>query len=1055
MIAAASAGFAAALIHPEVFYVVNVIPNSESGETDENSEPSLGVGTGNLYSNLVVHTFSAGNLNKYYTSTNLGTTWTVTGTLMDSDCTLDWSSAGTAYAATLDVNHNSPIRLMHCAGLPGSFAGISGGTLTGSLDQPWVRVLSMSSANPQADHIYIGFNNVANWPGSPYYKGGATGGKTPSVNFSLDGGTTWNAAPGSPSQPPVVIENIATKVKYDSPAVRLALAADGKTVYAIFQRFTDYNGTDHPGDVVLVKDTNSGLDGFTDLNTVVASDVLIPANTTLGPERLGSGCDVAINPINPGQVYVAYTELIGTKPTAVVRLKSSGSGGAGFSLLYSVTNASLPALAVAADDTLGLLLAVLNKGNFEIRFYKWFDTSLPPSIRVLAVFPKDDPKLTWDPYIGDYFTLRAVGYNFYGTFSASGDPDPTHFPSTVFYQRNVRIGGTVMSNFWLAAKGQLVDTSNQAVNYSIDPFFFCDIAPSFVYLPRLRTIPPIIYATDPLADIYHITWPVLPASLPPFLLQTSSLLGPAANWAFPGAPAIIQNNGEFELQPDLSQRQGYFRLSQNLAGAQFSTFAAADSNGQLGPSGIVTDSARHSQTFTAIPAGNYGVANWYLDGAPLQGSTSLTVGNIISEHTLLVTFAPSNDVAVTLTGLAAAPGPALVGNSFEYEVEVANTGLNTATGVTVTNTLDPTVTFVSAATTQGSVTHSGNLVTAAVGTLSQGASALLTIKVIPNTETTITDKVSVACSQFEPNLANNKATNATPVLTGVTITSQPQSVSVSNGATASFSVGAAGTAPLTYQWLFNAADIPGATASTLTLSNVTSANAGSYTVSAFQLLGPEDEVEADSQIATLTVSNYWAPLPPTLLSPGTATDTGYTTFDLMPLFSWTGYPQAASYDLIINQYPYGPGNTVITVGVGTASSYQLPGGILQTGTKYSWYMVSFNSRGDESAHSALLYFQTPIPPTVQSFQPTSVLSNSATFQGFVNPNGSSTTAYFEWGTTTNYGIVTTQTGIGTTARNFSATVSLSSGTTYHYRIDAANGVGLSKGTDIQFNTPLP
>ena len=1151
LIAATPACIAQVVGHPELFYLVNVIPNSESGETDQNSEPSLGVGTGGLYGDLIVHSFNSLGRNKYYISTNHGLTWTVAGPLWDNDCTLDWGSAGTLYAGLFSFP--TTINVVQCAGLPGNFATIPGGTLTGSLDQPWVRVVSMNRTNPQADHIYVGFNNLANWPGSPLFTMGSSSGKTASVNFSLDGGTTWNASPGSPSQPAIVIENIATKVGFDSPAVRLAAAADGKIVYALFQRYTDYNQVDHPGDVVLVKDNNSGLDSFTDLNSVVASGILIPFHTTLGQEIIQSGCDVAIDPRYPNRVYVAYTELLGNPPTPVVQLQSSANGGSSFNPVYSIINASLPALAVAADGTVGLLLAATTTANFEVRLYKWSNITLAPANRLVAWFPKGDPqKLSWDPYIGDYFTLKAVNYNFYGTFSASGDPDPSHFMSQVFYQRNVLIGTTVVNNCWLSAKGTLVDTNHKPVPYSIDPFFFCDIAPSFVNIPRLKPVPPSIDTGDPLGNIYHLDWPVLPSTLPPFQLQSSPVLGQLANWTYPTDPAIIQNNGEFEAAPDLSLPQRYFRLSQNLAGAQFQFFVTADSSGLISPSGILTNGAMGSQTFTATPMNHYGVAKWYLDGAPVQASSTLTVSNIISEHTLLVTFAPSNDVAVTLTGMA--PGPALVTNSFEYDVEVANTGLNTVTGVTMTNTLDPSVSFVSAASTQGTVTHSGNLVTAALGTLSPGTSAKITILVIPNSETTITDTVSVACSQFEPNLANNAATNVTAVVTPVTITSQPQSQSVAVGATASFSVGVAGTPPFAYQWLFNSVGIPGATNSTLTLASVTTSNAGPYAVSVFQLFGPENGLEADSQTATLTVTNSspppaivtlaatsitttsavlnatingegsqavghfqygtgtnyaggqvgtyftsfngdtepfsytltglapnttyhyrafgfncclegfggdtnfttaWAPLPPAPLSPGTATDTGYTTFDLATVFSWTGFAQASSYDLIISQYPYGVPNIVFTASVG-GTSYQIPNGILQTGTKYAWYMVSFNSLGDESANSGSLYFQTPIPPTVQSLAPTNVFFNRATFEGFVNPNGSATTAYFEWGTTTNYGHITTQTGIGTTPQNFSATVSLTNGITYHYRIDAANGVGLSEGLpDIQFTTPFP
>ncbi len=63
-----------------------------------------------------------------------------------------------------------------------------------------------------------------------------------------------------------------------------------------------------------------------------------------------------------------------------------------------------------------------------------------------------------------------------------------------------------------------------------------------------------------------------------------------------------------------------------------------------------------------------------------------------------------------------------------------------------------------------------------------------------------------------------------------TIQTQPRSVTVTAGGTATFSVTATGTAPLAYQWKRNGVNIAGATSATLTLVNVTEAQAGTYTV---------------------------------------------------------------------------------------------------------------------------------------------------------------------------------------------------------------------------------
>lgn len=62
------------------------------------------------------------------------------------------------------------------------------------------------------------------------------------------------------------------------------------------------------------------------------------------------------------------------------------------------------------------------------------------------------------------------------------------------------------------------------------------------------------------------------------------------------------------------------------------------------------------------------------------------------------------------------------------------------------------------------------------------------------------------------------------------ITQQPVARTNVAGTTATFTVGAAGSPPLSYQWRFNGAPLADATASSLTLANVSANDAGDYTV---------------------------------------------------------------------------------------------------------------------------------------------------------------------------------------------------------------------------------
>ncbi len=90
-----------------------------------------------------------------------------------------------------------------------------------------------------------------------------------------------------------------------------------------------------------------------------------------------------------------------------------------------------------------------------------------------------------------------------------------------------------------------------------------------------------------------------------------------------------------------------------------------------------------------------------------------------------------------------------------------------------------------------------------------------------------------------------------------TIITQPVSQTVAVGNNASFSVTAGGTAPLSYQWQFNNANISGATTSTLSLVNAQSANAGNYSVVVSSAYG--SVTSASANLAVLTGGCTTAP----------------------------------------------------------------------------------------------------------------------------------------------------------------------------------------------------
>ncbi|HEY9044963.1 MAG TPA: PQQ-dependent sugar dehydrogenase [Ohtaekwangia sp.] len=104
------------------------------------------------------------------------------------------------------------------------------------------------------------------------------------------------------------------------------------------------------------------------------------------------------------------------------------------------------------------------------------------------------------------------------------------------------------------------------------------------------------------------------------------------------------------------------------------------------------------------------------------------------------------------------------------------------------------------------------------------------------------------------------------VNTAPAIVTQPASVTVSAGQPATFSVTATGTAPLTYQWQKNNANISGATASTYTIASTQASDAGAYRVIVSNSVGT-----ATSNAAQLTVTTFNAPPTATILTPAAGT----------------------------------------------------------------------------------------------------------------------------------------------------------------------------------------
>jgi hypothetical protein len=184
------------------------------------------------------------------------------------------------------------------------------------------------------------------------------------------------------------------------------------------------------------------------------------------------------------------------------------------------------------------------------------------------------------------------------------------------------------------------------------------------------------------------------------------------------------------------------------------------------------------------------------------------------------------------------------------------------------------------------------------------------------------------------------------------------------------------------------------------------------------------------------------------IAPAAATLNGTVNPNGVSTTAFFQYGTTSSYGLATGQQGIGSGMSASPV---TAA---LSG--LACGTLYHFRAVGTNSNG--TGNGSDMTFATsacPPPPTVATNTASGVLQTSATLAGAVNPNGMSTSAYFQYGTTTSYGNATPaqSIGSGTATVNVSQAVfGLTCRILYHFRAVATSGSGTSFGPDQTVTT---
>jgi len=447
--------------------LVNMVPNSLSGETNQDSEPTLAVNPVNplqIAASAFTPDPGGGDLAPIYVSTDGGNTWVLNSIVpsdsaqgsMTADITVAFGgSSNVLYAGIIRlpiVNNTTRLNILSTQNFLSSTKMKVLLDRTG-VDQPFVEAsTAMSGAESGNDQVFVGSNDF-----------GASNGQTATIDTS-NNGTKFSQ---------VTIES-RTTAGQDGPPVRPAIHSDG-TVYAVYHAWRTFDSTSGNGtaDIVVVRDDNWGSSNppFSDLKDTdnfsgkrVVQNSAFNFNDFLGQERTGGAVSIAVDPTNSNVVYVSWADT--QNGVYIIHLRQSSDRGVTWSPndLIVITSATNPALAVNNQGTIGFLYQQL-VGSGAQQFVTHFQYSSDGqnwTDLVLANTPANTPTKVFDPYLGDYCHLLSLGSDFYGIFSANNEPDQANFPNGVIYQRNHDFNNV-----------QLLDTDGVTpVDPSIDPFFF-------------------------------------------------------------------------------------------------------------------------------------------------------------------------------------------------------------------------------------------------------------------------------------------------------------------------------------------------------------------------------------------------------------------------------------------------------------------------------------------------------------------------------------------------------------------------------------------------------
>ncbi len=231
-----------------------------------------------------------------------------------------------------------------------------------------------------------------------------------------------------------------------------------------------------------------------------------------------------------------------------------------------------------------------------------------------------------------------------------------------------------------------------------------------------------------------------------------------------------------------------------------------------------------------------------------------------------------------------------------------------------------------------------------------------------------------------------------PVSAPPTITSQPVSVTVAAGSTASFSAAASGSPTPTVQWQFSAdggtswSNISGATSTTYSFSTTTTENGYEY-----EAVFTNSSGSATTNAATLTFTGPVS-APPTITSqPVSVTVAAGSTASFSAAASGSPTPTVQW------QFSADGGTSWSNISGATSTTYSFTTTIPPSENGYEYEAVFTNSSGSATTNAATLTFTGPVsaPPTITS-QPVSVTVAAGSTASFSAAASGSPTPTVQW-----------------------------------------------------------